>query len=372
MGKRMKKFLSTFLIIIFLLIVLLSVVVILSRLVNSLTHKIGTSNGIQQDTYIQIGGIRQYVQIRGKDKDNPVILFLHGGPGSTQSFLSYSFQTGLEDDYTIVHWDQRGCGRTYYENEERAGELKKEFTYEQLLADTDQLVDYLMERFEQDEVIILGHSWGSVLGSTYSIRHPEKVTAYIGVGQLVNFQKGNIVLLETTMKQAGEQGNSQDAAAMKEAIAQYQEWDTNTMIDLKLLNRSRSLTAPYFSKKGQVSMPELTWKTLTAPTLAMKDLRWAFVTLGNQKKFMDSQEPLLQAMFTYDAGADAQYYNVPVCLISGEDDAICPTAMTETYFENLEAPKKEMVVMQDSGHYPHLDDSAVFCRELKKALRKIT
>ena len=143
---------------------------------NAHQSRIGTDTGIQEGIYVPAGGIEQYLQIRSEDKGSPVILWLHGGPGNPLSYLTYYYQRPLEKNYTIVYWEQRGCGRTFYRNED-SGEL----TIERLLADTDEVVDYLRERFDQEKVVIAGHSWGTVLGMEYVNTHPEKVAAYIGV-----------------------------------------------------------------------------------------------------------------------------------------------------------------------------------------------
>lgn len=157
------------------------------RFINAKKNHISQPNGIQENINVEIGGIEQYLQIRGEDKDNPVILWLHGGPGFPLTYLSSYYQKDLEANYTIVCWEQRGCGRTYYQNSDN-GEL----TIERLVADMDELVNYLCERFQRDKIIIMGQSWGTVLGMEYLNENPQKVAAYIGIGQVTDFKQGKI------------------------------------------------------------------------------------------------------------------------------------------------------------------------------------
>ena len=144
----------------------------------------------------------------GKDASNPIIISLHCGPGAPTTFIDYCWQDYLTDEYTIVSWDERGCGRSYYRNV-ATDPNNDTLTFEAQIADLDALVDYLRERFSQDQVIIMGHSYGSLLGSRYVLAHPEKVSAYIGVGQCVNERDyyGDIYSYEDALKVAEELGD---------------------------------------------------------------------------------------------------------------------------------------------------------------------
>ena len=141
-------------------------------------------NGIDEAQYIMLGGQEQYILMRGENVNNPVIIYLHGGPSSPDGYVTYGFSDYLVDDYTVISWDQRGCGRTYIHN--RNVDVNNDTaSFEQALVDLDQLVDYARTRFHQDKVIILGHSYGTILGSVYSHKYPEKVDTYIGAAQVI-------------------------------------------------------------------------------------------------------------------------------------------------------------------------------------------
>ena len=179
-------------------------------------HKILTPPGIQAAGYVPLGGIHQYLRLRGRGRTNPVILVLHGGPGSPMAGDAYRWQPLLEGAYTFVHWDQRGCANTYYRN---PGGVKP--TLELLLADLDGLVDYLRAALGCEKILLLGHSWGTFLGAVYVGRHPGKVSAYIAVSQMVDFLQSERISTREAARRAraaGRPGAAREMEAQLEDI----------------------------------------------------------------------------------------------------------------------------------------------------------
>jgi pimeloyl-ACP methyl ester carboxylesterase len=170
--KRGKKIIKITLLIFLGLLIIVALTIIIGRSINAQKYKIRSETGVQKAEYITIGGIEQYIQIRGEDMSNPVIIMLHGGPGNNLAYYSYYWQAYLEKDYTIVHWDQRGCGNTYYRNDEA-----DKPTLDLLLSDLNELVDFIRLEYNQEKIIIMGHSWGTFLGGIYSGENPEMVSA---------------------------------------------------------------------------------------------------------------------------------------------------------------------------------------------------
>mgnify|MGYP002792374736 CR=1 FL=1 len=144
-------------------ILLFVLTIITGRITFAHQYKIRSKTGIQRSEYITIGKIKQYIQIRGQDSSNPVILMLHGGPGNPMAYYSYDWQAELEQDYTVIHWDQRGCGNTFYQNKTAAKP-----TLDLLLSDLDELVDHIRLEFQKEKVILMGHSWGTFPGAIYA------------------------------------------------------------------------------------------------------------------------------------------------------------------------------------------------------------
>jgi dienelactone hydrolase len=129
--------------------------------------------------YHRLGGVDQWVMIRGESLTNPPLIHLHGGPGFSETRPFRHFNASLERSFTVVYWDQRGAGKSFARNIERSS-----MTVEQFIADLDELVDAVRIRVGMDKVAIFGHSWGSVLGVLYAARFPQKVAAYVGSGQI--------------------------------------------------------------------------------------------------------------------------------------------------------------------------------------------
>jgi len=161
---------------------------------------------------VKIGAILQSIWFRGEDRDNPALLLLHGGPGASESALFRHYNAELEKHFLVVYWEQRGTGRSYHSDIPPAS-----MTIEQMLRDLDQVVDLVRRRFHKDKVVLLGHSWGTVLGAMYSYRCPEKVSAYVGVAQVANVAEGAQLSCEFAVSEArrrGEDGARRELAAI--------------------------------------------------------------------------------------------------------------------------------------------------------------
>lgn len=189
-----------------------------ARNINYFNHYSLIQNGVDEGVYVEIGGQEQYLLIRGADKSNPVIVFLHGGPSSPESYVNYSWVNDLVDAYTVIDWDQRGCGRTYMNNCD-VDSNNDSATYEQALLDLDELVDYACDRFDKKRVIIIGHSYGTVLASNYIEKHPDKVSSYIAIAQVVAMDINNRYLADEAISNAESTG--ENYSALSKALEDY-------------------------------------------------------------------------------------------------------------------------------------------------------
>ncbi|MBR1797066.1 MAG: alpha/beta hydrolase [Clostridiales bacterium] len=304
-------------------------------------------DGIDETIYVELNGQEQYLWIAGHDTSNPVIISLHGGPGAPTSFIDYCWIDELTDNYTVVSWDNRGCGRTYFRNIDSDPD-NETVNFEQAQEDLDALVDYLCDRFGQDQVIILGHSYGSLLGSQYVTKHPEKVAAYIGVGQVVHERGyyGEIYSYEDALARAKEAGD--DTSEMEAAFDAFMD-----DMGLKNLMALRNAVAPYHPQK--VTTDVSTWAGITSPYLGVDDARWYLTEmtflLGSDRyeRLISGLEVILDDFDFYDYTLD---YQVPVLFISGSDDWICPSDFVEEYCEDITAPRKKINLMEGCGHSP--------------------
>ncbi len=313
-------------------------------------------SGVNEQIYVQLDGSEGYINVFGASESNPVIISLHGGPGAPTSFVDYDWQDRLADEYTIVSWDETGCGRSYYRNADVDPD-NANLSFDQQLADLDALVDYCCGRFGQDQVIIVGHSFGSMLGSSYVMAHPEKVSAYIGVGQCVNETDyyGEVYSYEDALRIAREQGD--DTSEMESAYEAF-------MSDLSLehLMTLREYTEVYHPQTDTTDTS--TMAAVFSPVLGVDDARWYILELeavAGDPRFMELQAPLEEAMMNFNL-YDIGQYQVPVLFISGSCDWVCPASMVEEY---ADANGLQYTAMEGCGHSPqaqHPDQFAEIIR----------
>ncbi len=345
------------------LILIPIVFALVGRLISFGNLQIVTENGIQESEYVELGGIEQYVKIRGQNKDNPVVIFLHGGPGGSLSYIMPTYQQPLEKKYTFVNWDQRGCGRTYYKNE------NAEVTYELLENDLDELVDYVCKKLGKERVFILGYSWGTVLGSNYVQKHPEKVMAYFSAGQVINGVQGEIYASEQAMKAAKAEGKQK----MYDEISAYRdklETMTKDNFDINEFMKNRANTAHYLTPLSQKSSFSMVWAGMTSSEMNLDDIKW---TQKTSEELFNSQngiekELLNYFMFEYNAYDDAPSYDVPVYFIIGENDMITPCPMVQEYCDSLRGTNKTISVIPGAGHNAFFDKPGDFNSILQKML----
>lgn len=338
------------------LILLFTSAVIAVRNVNWIKGSIGTVSGINEQLYVELGGQEQYISIRGENTSNPVIVYIHGGPGSPDSPIMPTFTDPLIDEYTVVCWDQRGCGRTYYHN---AGEDPGNETvnFEQALQDTDELVDYVRERFGQDKVIIMGHSYGSLLGAMYVQQHSDKVSAFIGVGQCVCLAESDELAYQDALSKVS--AGSEEEAELVKAYNAYH--DSNSLEDYFAL---RQITNKYHPNPGAADTIML---ALFSPYTGVDDIRWNLVLtdLGSYKALEGGLMDMLNSFDIYDYPTA---YDVPMYFISGEYDYTCNWTLAQAYCEDITAPDKAFVCVAGTGHGPQYDSPDEFGKVVKSLL----
>lgn len=324
------------------------------RNVNFFTCQYLTRNGIDEEFYVDIGGQEQFITIRGTDENAPLILYLHGGPGSPDSFYSFAFTNELIDDYTVVCWDQRGSGRTYVKNDDKDNET---VSFPKALSDLDELVSYLTSRFGQEKIILMGHSYGSILGSRYAYDHPEKISAYIGVGQYVCADSALRYEYEDALSQANASGK--DTTKLMEAYDVYLQDPT-----LENSTKVSDLCAPYHNAPRQKNIIFL---ALGSPTLGTEDLLW-YINLTSFDAFQKYNRTLIDYMMEVDLRESQIQYEVPVFFISGACDYNCAFEDMIAYSDLIGA-KYDLI--EGCGHNVQYDDSEEFARIVKEDLNTI-
>lgn len=321
-------------------------------------HRIADEQGIDEELALDIGGLRQYVNIRGRDVRNPVILFLHGGPGGPVTPVIHKYQFGWERDYTVANWDQRNAGRTYLMNKGQADQVQATLTADRLVEDVRELVLYLRERFGQEKIIVMGHSWGSVLGSLFAQRYPSWTRAYISIAQVVQLHDGARGMAEDVRQLALSRGAEQDAAAADRLAERLRRDFKTTERTTAKLHKLAAKHRPYkpdpllFLKAGSVS-----------PTFSLRQL----VYFARRERL---QAPLTEYLSAFDLRQRSPVYDVPVIVILGEYD-MAYRALMEAYYPLIQAPVKQLHVIEGAGHDVMLEQPDTFERVLLESLSEL-
>jgi len=295
------------------------------------------------EEYVTINGISQYLFHSGKKADNPVMLFLHGGPGGAFSIVGHLFQEKWEDIFTIVHWDQRGAGKTLTKNPDKLP------TIDLLHDDLRDIIHYLKEKYNQQKIVLLGHSWGSVLGSTFVRQYPEDVAYYIGVGQVIGMLENERVGYEK-VRELILQANDTKSLRILDEVGEYptKKFDAAFM---KKCNKIRKLQAKY---KLSIEIGFTIWKgILKSPVIKFSDF-FAFLKASKANK------KLMEFLETYDLKSGSAEYQVPVYYILGGNDWQAPFVIAKEYFNQIIAPDKKLFILPGAGHFTMFDQPQLF------------
>lgn len=302
-------------------------------------RKIVVPGGIERLEKVRIGGIDQWVSIRGNNHDNPVLLMLHGGPGWVSMPTSWYFQRGWEEYFTVVQWDQRGAGKTYTEND--PARIAPTMTRAQMIEDAEQLVDWLRHEFDKDKIFVLGHSWGSYLGMELVRRKPQWLHAYIGMGQMIDAPESERRGWAWTLAKARQDGNAEAIADLL-SVAPYAQGKAavpvaNIMKQRQWLNYYGGMV--YGRRNGDAEAAAFK----LSPEYTDDDMAkvWAATDF--------SVNALLSEALTTDFN-DLRSVSCPVLLFLGRHDINVSSTVAAEWFEQLQAPSKRLVWFENSAH----------------------
>ena len=301
---------------------------------------INTPDGIESMTTVELGGIRQWISVRGKHRDNPILLFVHGGPSLTSMPASYSYATPWEEYFTVVQWDQRGAGKTYREND--PDKVRPTMTEARMLADAEELVTWLRKTYHQPKIVLVGHSWGSILGVQLAQKHPDWFYAYVGVGQVVNMQRSEALGYQATLAAAERDGNAKAVKALQD-IAPYPDATLSGEKIFAKLGVDRtwlSWYGGYFHGQRQGNDPQLISISpdYDAADSAARDSGGAFSI------------PLLWNELMATDFDHVTTFRCPVILFHGRYDLTVSATLAKQWFDSLHAPMKKMIWFEDSSH----------------------
>ena len=295
---------------------------------------------------VKLGGMEQWIQIRGNDISNPVLLWLHGGPGSAQMPVAHYFNGALEKNFIVVHWDQRGAGKSNPKDFD-----EQTMTIEQFISDAHDLTQYLKNRFDKDKIYLVGHSWGSQLGIQLAYKHQEDYYAYIGVSQVMNGYAANEIAHKWLTEQIKKTGKIKD-------LKRLEKLGSPPFTDHEKYIKFAKMVDSYGGGMD-VGFAKLVWIALKAPEYRLKDYI-AYFRGANR-----GSGPMWDSSRSFDAFRDVPELQIPVYFFSGRNDYNTPLELVKEYFEILEAPKgKHLIIFEKSAHTPFMKEPEKFNLEV--------
>ena len=324
---KVKKFVKC--ILLFLLVIVAAI--LLAHAIGGAVNRRTPKGGINESMYVEINGTEQWINIYGEDVDNPVLLYLHGGPGSSTSDIDYAFTRKWADVYTVVTWDQRNCGKSY---DEEQNDIV--LTRELLMEDGREMTEFLLDYMGKDKLTILGHSWGTYYGANLVLEYPQYYECFIGTGQLVDMVENESAFKEEALKWA--EGD-------EEALALVDQLTPDDFTMDHIMARNALMEKYGYSMMVDGADYNLVTTILFNPNYSIIDwIKYFQRDMTVYLEFFHSDE--LQA-FSLKGRYD---YEVPYYNINGDKDYQTNYKLAQEYFDNVNAPYKEMFIMEDTTH----------------------
>lgn len=307
------------------------------------------ANAVAELTEIELNGRKQWISIRGRDINNPVLLFLAGGPGGTQMAAVRHELAGLEKHFVVVNWDQPGSGKSY-----NAAKID-DITVETYIEDGNALTEYLKRRFSQEKIFLIGESWGSALGIFLIDRYPQNYRAFIGTGQMVDFAETERLDYAKAIEIAEQRG------------------------DVKLANLLREKGEPPYYGSDMVWKSALYLNYLSEYMAGLTDVRspgyntirdvlsseYGLIDKINFfRGIINTFNGVYQQLYEIDLRRDYINLEVPVYFFEGRYDFNAPTSLVEEYYDVLNAPEKGIVWFEHSAHSPWINEKDKFIEEV--------
>jgi len=316
------------------------------RVRNATQFAIAAPKGIDEGSFVTLGGIEQWVTVRGQDRDNTVLLFLHGGPGDVTNPWAFALFARWEKHFTVVQWDQRGAGRTLRKS---GPKVAPTITVDRIVQDGIELAEHLRKRLGKDKIVVVGHSFGSIIGVLMARARPDLFLAYVGSGQVADERRNYSVAYDALLNKARAVG---DQAAVDEL--------------------TRVGPPPY--KSGEGYGVQRKWSnafegadqfllgtiglTLVAPGNSVQDLN---DDVDGQMLSAERLVPQTKSMGPKELGLE---FAIPVFFFQGAEDFTTPTELARQYLESIKAPRKAFVAIAGGGHFAVFMKFDQFLKEL--------
>ncbi len=334
-------------------LLIISVFIALSLLVTAFIVSRGKTDpidppGIASLEKVTLGDMEQWILIRSRDSSNPVLLWLHGGPGSSQMPIARHFNGELEWDFTVVHWDQRGAGRSNPRNFDEST-----MTIEQFVSDAHELTQILKERFGKEKIFILGHSWGTRIGIELATLYPEDYHAYIAVSQVTDPYREQQLAYEWLKDEIELRGKKNDLRDFEKLGEPPFEEHERYVALAKMVDS--------FGGGMDIGMLKLASIAIGAPEYRLRDyVSWL---RGSSR----GSGPMWESTLELNVFEDFPEIDIPVYFFSGRRDHNTPLQLVEEYYEKVKAPAgKSFIIFEQSAHAPFIGEPDIFNEKIRQ------
>lgn len=317
--------------------------------------QIRSPHGIAEERFVKIGGIEQWIGIRGEDEKNPVLLLIHGGPGSSCSIFTPLIRS-WESHFTVVQWDQRGGGKTLGRTGQGGtGEL----TMDRLIRDGIEVAEFVRARLRKDRVILLACSLGSTFGLSMIRRRPDLFCAWVGTDQNVGRARDREANHKAILKRLRAIGLNKGVAALGKIGPDPSRW---TAKDFVTTAQWTMKSDPHTCVRTMKLLKSSIW---FSPSHTLRDIK-LFISGMN---FSIAQ--LFPEVPGYDAWQEGTRFEIPFFIFQGEDDVLTLPSLAKAYFDDVVAPVKGMALIRDAGHFAAFTQPAQFLNELVVRVRPL-
>lgn len=310
-----------------------------------------SSAAIDETSFVSIGGIDQWISIKGENRDNPVLLVVHGGPGESQWPVADKYESWGKV-FTVVLWDQRGAGHTYG----RYGANTPNFTLDRIANDGNEVAEYLCRTLDKKKIIVLGHSWGSIVATEMVQRRPELFAAYVGTGQVASWNALVNMQFDLALAKARDDG---DAAALKqlETTGRPDPGDPKQAFSVNIW--------PAMDESDKAWIQALRAQASELKARYPKDFH------NFEQGFKFSAEHALPYQMKVDFPRTASKVDTAFFVIQGQNDVVTPTKAAVEYFKEVTAPKKKLILIPDAGHFAFMTATDAFLVALINDVRPV-
>ena len=320
---------------------------------NTEQFSLNPKNGIDEARYVSIGGIEQWVTIRGGDRANPVLLFLHGGPGDVTNPWTFALFAPWEEFFTVVQWDQRGAGRTL----RKAGRaVAPTMTMDRMVQDGIEVAEYLCKHLRKDKIIVVAHSFGSIVAMQMVSARPDLFHAYVGTGQVADNTRNYSVAYDALLRKAKAIGNQRALDDLRRVGPPPYKSGEGYRVQRKWANSFEGADQFLYGTIGL---------TLVAPGNSVQDMN---DSADGQMLSGERLVPQTRSLQLKDLGLN---FAIPIFFLQGAEDFTTPTELARRYLKSIKAPRKKFVPLKGGGHFAVFMNSGQFLEVLVKRVRPL-